>query len=70
MSSRAVLQLVDYDGMFVPALKGLKATENGHDYFQHPNRNLDSYSTNLDNFSVLVIYLSILAVSYDETFWA
>ena len=70
VSENGSVSLVDYDGMFVPALKGLKATENGHDHFQHPNRNLDSYSSNLDNFSVLVIYLSILAVSYDKTFWA
>ncbi len=70
VSENGSVFLVDYDGMFVPALKGLKATENGHDNFQHPGRNLDSFSSNLDNFSVLVIYLSILAVSYDKTFWA
>src|SRR5919109_523378 len=31
------IQLVDYDGMWVPALKGRAATETGHRAYQHPD---------------------------------
>jgi serine/threonine protein kinase len=63
------ITLVDYDGMYVPSLKGMKAPENGHDHFQHPNRTTSTYSERLDNFSVLVIYLSLLAVASDPSLW-
>ncbi len=63
------ITLVDYDGMYVPSLKGMKAPENGHDHFQHPQRTTSTYDERLDNFSVLVTYLSLLAVASDPTLW-
>ncbi len=63
------ITLVDYDGMYVPSLKGMKAPENGHDHFQHPQRTTSTYSERLDNFSVLVTYLSLLAVASDPSMW-
>jgi len=36
-------QLVDYDGMWVPALKGRHATESGHRAYQHPERSEQDY---------------------------
>ncbi len=61
---------VDYDGMFVPGFKGTKSVEIGHVDFQHPNRTREDYSEKLDNFSTLVIYTSLLAVSEKPSLWS
>lgn len=60
------LLLVDYDGMWVPKLKGRKATEGGHRAYQHPNRAEDDYGLHLDRFSALVIFLSIAALEKNQ----
>ena len=62
-------QLVDYDGMWVPALKGRKATEIGHRAYQHPKRSAQDYGQEIDRFSALVIYLSLAALERDVTLW-
>ena len=62
-------QLVDYDGMWVPALKGRRATETGHRAYQHPERSERDYGPELDRFSALVIYVSLAALERDATLW-
>jgi hypothetical protein len=62
-------QLVDYDGMWVPALKGRQATETGHRAYQHPERSEQDYGPEIDRFSALVIYLSLAALEEDATLW-
>ena len=69
VEGRGNLVLVDYDGMFVPPLRGKKATENGHADFQHPARTRDNFSRNMDNFSVLVVYLSLLVLAKRPELW-
>lgn len=61
--------LVDYDGMFVPPLKGYSATENGHADFQHPMRTKTTFSRYMDNFSIAVVYLSLMAISKRPELW-
>ena len=63
------IQLVDYDGMWVPALKGRHATEIGHRAYQHPERSEQDYGQEIDRFSALVIYLSLAALERDATLW-
>lgn len=63
------LKLIDYDGSFVPDFKGNPAPELGHADFQHPMRGAKDYSEETDNFSCLVIYLSLIAVSEDPLLW-
>jgi hypothetical protein len=63
------IQLVDYDGMWVPALKGRHATETGHRAYQHPERGERDYGLEIDRFSALVIYLSLAALERDTTLW-
>jgi TPR repeat protein len=63
------LRLIDYDGMFVPALAGRPSHEKGHENYQHPLRETD-FGPGLDNFSAWVILLSILAVAYEPQLWA
>ncbi len=62
-------QLVDYDGMWVPALKGRHATETGHRAYQHPERSEQEYGQEIDRFSALVVYLSLAALEQDASLW-
>jgi hypothetical protein len=63
------IQLVDYDGMWVPALRGRNATETGHRAYQHPERSEQHYGQEIDRFSALVIYLSLAALERDVSLW-
>ncbi|MFN8551917.1 MAG: hypothetical protein U0103_10545 [Candidatus Obscuribacterales bacterium] len=60
------LRLVDYDGMFVPAMKGYNAGELGHRNYQHPARAAHHFGPYLDNFSAWIIYASIRALQIDS----
>lgn len=59
------LRLVDYDGMFVPSMTGWLSIELGHANYQHPARNQKCFDNTLDNFSSLVLYASLKAISID-----
>jgi predicted Ser/Thr protein kinase len=63
------LRLIDHDGIFVPAMSGWPACEVGHQHFQHPQRTAQHFDANLDNFSSLVIYLSLLALAERPQLW-
>src|SRR2546425_431473 len=63
------IQLVDYDGMWVPALRGRHATEIGHRAYQHPERSGQDYGQEIDRFSALVIYVSLAALEQDASLW-
>lgn len=58
-----LLVLVDYDGMYVPAMKGQKARELGSPDFRHPLRTENDFNENIDEFSLLSILLSLKAIS-------
>src|SRR5882724_2006500 len=59
---RGKLRLVDHDGIFVPEMTGWSASELGHQHYQHPRRDALLFDCSLDNFSALVIYVSLLAL--------
>lgn len=63
------LRLVDYDGMFVPALRGMPSNELGHRNYQHPGRQKFHFGPYLDNFSAWVIYCSLYVVAEHPEFW-
>ena len=63
------LRLIDYDGMFVPSLRGRASRELGHRNYQHPARTEYDYDRQLDNFSAWVIWLSLLALSTHPELW-
>src|SRR5215203_3820164 len=63
------LRLVDLDGMYVPALRGLKASEVGHQHYQHPARDITHFSRDTDNFSALVVYLSLISLAERPELW-
>ena len=55
--------LVDYDGMYVPAMKGQQARELGSVDFRHPTRNTTNFDEHIDDFPLAVILLSLKAIS-------
>ena len=57
------LVLVDYDGMYVPAMKGQKARELGSPDFRHPLRTENDFDEHIDDFSLISILLSLKAIS-------
>ena len=57
------LVLVDYDGMYVPAMKGQKARELGSRDFRHPLRTEEDFDEHIDDFSFVSILLSLQAIS-------
>jgi serine/threonine protein kinase len=69
VSPQGQLRLVDYDGMYVPSLRGRKSSELGHINYQHPKRTPDNFDERLDNFSALVIYTALMALSVEPGLW-
>ena len=57
------LVLVDYDGMYVPAMKGQRARELGSPDFRHPSRTEDDFDEHIDDFPLASILLSLKAIS-------
>ena len=57
------LTLVDYDGMFVPAMKGQKSPTIGTKDFSHPLRTVDEFDETIDDFALASIALSLKAIS-------
>ena len=61
------LSLVDYDGMFVPSMKGCKSPTVGTKDFCHPLRTMDDFDETIDDFSLASIALSLKAISMKST---
>ena len=57
------LTLVDYDGMFVSAMKGQKSPTIGTKDFSHPLRTIDDFDETIDDFALASIALSLKAIS-------
>ena len=57
------LTLVDYDGMFVPAMKGQKSPTIGTKDFSHPQRTVEDFDETIDDFALASIALSLKAIS-------
>ena len=53
------LVLVDYDGMYVPAMQGQRAREIGSPDFRSPLRTEMDFDKNIDNFPIVSILLSL-----------
>ena len=60
-SANSILfRLVDYDGMWVPALADTPPDEVGHPNYQHPQRLREGgYSAEIDRFSHLAVYTAL-----------
>ena len=63
------LRLIDYDGMYVPALRGKGSHEKGHPAYQHPHRDGRDFDDTIDRFAALVIHTSLVAVAESPALW-
>ena len=61
------LTLVDYDGMFVPSMKGSQSPTIGTRDFSHPLRTVGDFDETIDDFSLASIALSLKAISMNST---
>ena len=61
------LTLVDYDGMFVPSMRGSQSPTIGTRDFSHPLRTVDDFDETIDDFSLASIALSLKAISMKPT---
>ena len=69
VTTKDELRLVDYDGMYCPAFGKGRSPELGHANFQHPRRLPEHYDDSIDNFSAIVIYMSLLALAEEPELW-
>ena len=63
------LTLVDYDGMYVAAMKGRKSPTIGTKDFAHPLRTVDDFDETIDDFALAVIALSLKTISLDPSLY-
>ena len=59
VKENGALVLVDYDGMYVPAMEGQKARELGSPDFRNPVRSETGFDKNIDIFPIISILLSL-----------
>lgn len=57
--------LVDYDGMYVPAMQGMKIQCMGTPNFRYPLINDQRFDKSLDNYSIAIIALSLCAFALE-----
>lgn len=60
------LTLVDYDGMYVPAMKGKSSPTLGTRDFTHPLRTASDFDKTIDDFAIASIALSLKAISVNS----
>ena len=65
--SDGTLTLVDYDGMFVPAMKGQKSPTIGTKDFSHPLRTIDDFDETIDDFALASMALSLKVISLNPS---
>ena len=63
------LRLVDYDGIYVPKLRGMPPAEIGHKNFQHPQRSQAHWGPTMDRFSLILLYIGLSALALQPTLW-
>ncbi len=63
------LTLIDYDGMYVPEMALGNGNELGHAHFQHPGRTTDHFGPRIDDFSFILIDLSLDAIARDPSLY-
>ena len=69
VKSDGSLVLVDYDGMFVPAMQGEQAGELGSPDFRHPLRTAAEFNEYIDDFSIASIALSLKAIALQPSLY-
>lgn len=63
------LQLIDYDGMYVPEISSLGSAEIGQRNFQHPKRNEKIWNSQLDRFAFISLCCALKTLQTDASYW-
>jgi tRNA A-37 threonylcarbamoyl transferase component Bud32 len=63
------LKLIDYDGVYVPSMKGLPGIETGNPGFQHPDRSEADFGPHIDNFSAWILDAELTYLQIDPQLW-
>lgn len=63
------VQLIDYDGIYVPEIAGLGGSEMGHRDYQHPRRGPKDFNERLDRFSFIALNLALRALCERSGLW-
>jgi serine/threonine protein kinase len=63
------ITLVDYDGMFVPAMIGSKARENGTPNYRDPIRSELPFDEHIDDFSLVILALSLILIAKNHNLY-
>ena len=69
VNQQGKIKLIDYDGMYVPALAGFASNEKGHSNYQHPARNGRDFGPYLDGFPGWVILVTLSALTAQPALW-
>lgn len=62
-------RLVDYDGIYLPELKGMVPDELGHKHYQHPQRAREHWGPHMDRFSLIALYVGLSAIAQRRELW-
>ncbi len=63
------LVLLDYDGMYIPALSGRKPLEQGSPHYRHPLRSTLPFDEHIDDYSLSLILLSLRAIALEKSLY-
>ena len=63
------LRLVDYDGMWVPALAGTASLETGHPNYQNPHRAAGDLDETTDAFAGELVAIALRALEIEPDLW-
>lgn len=69
MKEDGQMVLVDYDGIYVPAMRGQKAREIGSPGFRHPSRTEEIFDEHIDDFPIASIALALKAIAIKPILW-
>lgn len=70
ITAEGQIRLIDYDSMYTPKMKGMRSVLLGGASYQHPRRDIRHFNGALDHFSMLVILLSMRALTIDPGLYA
>ena len=56
------LKVIDYDASWIESISNLTNTEIGTYWYQHPDRHRQSYGSRTDNYSIVLIVVSLIAI--------
>ncbi len=63
------MKLVDLDDIFIESFRGERSGGAGHESYAHPTRRGRDFYLDVDNFSSMVIYVSLKALAHDPSLW-